>query len=59
MVDEAARCAHLRLRGLMTMPPRVDRPDDARPYFRRLREIRDDLVGAGIEPERLAELSRA
>ncbi|MCC6859166.1 MAG: YggS family pyridoxal phosphate-dependent enzyme [Bryobacterales bacterium] len=30
---------NLRLRGLMTMPPWFDDPEDARPYFRRLREL--------------------
>ncbi len=27
--------------GLMTIPPRVSRPDEARPFFRRMRSIRD------------------
>jgi pyridoxal phosphate enzyme (YggS family) len=27
------------IRGLMTMPPAVDDPEDSRPYFRRLREL--------------------
>jgi PLP dependent protein len=27
------------VRGLMTMPPAVDDPEDSRPYFRRLREL--------------------
>jgi PLP dependent protein len=27
------------VRGLMTMPPAVDKPEDSRPYFRRLREL--------------------
>jgi PLP dependent protein len=27
------------VRGLMTMPPPVDDPEDSRPYFRRLREL--------------------
>lgn len=31
--------AHLRLRGLMGMPPWSDDPEAARPYFRRLREL--------------------
>lgn len=30
--------------GLMAMAPRVDHPADARPYFRRLRELRDELA---------------
>jgi len=29
--------------GLMTMPPFAERPEDARPYFARLRELRDRL----------------
>jgi len=34
---------HLDLRGLMTIPPLLNTPEDVRPYFRRLREIRDAL----------------
>jgi hypothetical protein len=33
------RCEHLRLRGLMVMPPWSDDPEQARPYFRRCREL--------------------
>ncbi len=32
-------CAHLRLSGLMTMPPWNDDPEQTRPYFRRLAEL--------------------
>jgi pyridoxal phosphate enzyme (YggS family) len=31
--------------GLMTMPPFAERPDDARPHFARLRQLRDRLRG--------------
>lgn len=31
----------VEVRGLMTMPPLFENPEDARPYFRELREIRD------------------
>jgi PLP dependent protein len=34
---------HLELRGLMAIPPYFDDPEHARPYFRRLRELRDDV----------------
>jgi pyridoxal phosphate enzyme (YggS family) len=34
---------HLKLRGLMTVPPFFERAADARPYFRRLRELRETL----------------
>ncbi len=37
--DRVARLEGLRLRGLMTIPPIGVTPDDARPWFRRLREL--------------------
>ena len=47
----------LDLRGLMIVPPFPDHPEDSRPWFRRLRELRDALVREGIPADRLAELS--
>ncbi len=35
---------HLDVRGFMTVPPFAADPEEARPHFRRLREIRDDLA---------------
>jgi len=35
--------AGLQIRGLMTVAPQVSTPEEARPYFRRLRELRDRL----------------
>ena len=46
----------LEVRGLMMVPPYTDDPEDARPYFRRLRELRDECV-ATIEGLSLPELS--
>jgi pyridoxal phosphate enzyme (YggS family) len=46
-----------RLVGLMLLPPWTDNPEDARPWFRRLRELRDELAAAGVQPGRLRELS--
>ena len=37
----APRLEGLEYRGLMTVPPFTDDPEDARPYFCRLRELRD------------------
>ncbi|MBN1517539.1 YggS family pyridoxal phosphate-dependent enzyme [Candidatus Sumerlaeota bacterium] len=45
----------LRVRGLMTMAPYSDDPEDARPVFRGLRELRDQLRQKGLE--QLRELS--
>lgn len=36
------RCPRLTLEGFMTMAPFSENPEDARPYFRRLRELRDE-----------------
>ncbi len=45
----------VEVRGLMTVPPYSDDPEDARPYFRRLRELRDSAEAeVGIK---LPELS--
>ena len=38
-----AECENLELEGLMTVPPEAEDPEDVRPYFRMLRELRDDL----------------
>jgi PLP dependent protein len=40
----APRFGALEFRGLMTVPPFSDDADGARPYFRRLREIRDTIA---------------
>jgi PLP dependent protein len=47
----------LKLVGMMTMPPFFDDPDRARPYFARLRELRDKLMGSGILSPEMHELS--
>ena len=36
-----ARSLGVEVRGLMTMPPLADDPEESRPYFRRLRELAD------------------
>jgi len=57
IVDAADACVAAELVGLMLLPPAVEDPEDARPWFRRLRALRDDLLAAGAPPARLAELS--
>ena len=39
----APRLEGLDFRGLMTVPPFTDDPEGARPYFRKLRELRDAI----------------
>ena len=55
LVSIVAPLPGLDLRGLMTMPPYTDDPERARPFFRRLRELRDQLQNSGYA--NLRELS--
>ena len=53
----AVECRALQLRGLMTVPPIAEDPEDARRWFVELREIRDEMVARGLPAEALSELS--
>ena len=43
VAEEVATLPHLDLAGLMCIPPYLLEAERVRPYFRRLRELRDDL----------------
>jgi PLP dependent protein len=47
----------LEFRGLMTVPPFADDPEDARPYFRKLRELRNAIAARGLPAIRMDLLS--
>jgi hypothetical protein len=57
LFDAAVGCRAARVAGLMTLPPIPESPEDARPWFRRLREWRDQWLAGGVPPSMLAELS--
>jgi uncharacterized pyridoxal phosphate-containing UPF0001 family protein len=44
LAESVAGLANLDLLGLMTIPPFLDDPERVRPYFSKLRELREDLV---------------
>ncbi len=48
LADRVASLDGLRLRGLMTIPPRAHDPQDSRPYFEELAALRDDV--ASVHP---------
>jgi pyridoxal phosphate enzyme (YggS family) len=54
---EADHCPAVNVLGLMLLPPFAENPNDARPWFRRLRSERDRLADRGIPAPRLSELS--
>jgi len=57
LFEAASDCRAARVAGLMLLPPFTPDPEDARPYFRRLRELRDEFAGRGVAPDMLRELS--
>lgn len=57
LLMEISKMPHLRVVGLMTMPPWLSDPEEVRPYFRALRELRDRLRQARLVEGDLPELS--
>ncbi|MDP6582515.1 MAG: YggS family pyridoxal phosphate-dependent enzyme [Vicinamibacterales bacterium] len=57
IIDAADTCRSVEIRGLMVLPPWSQDPEAARAYFRRLRQLRDELCAAGPVRSRLDQLS--
>jgi hypothetical protein len=57
LVRALAGMENLSLQGLMTIPPYSEHPEDARPDYRRLRELRDGLAELGLPGMELPHLS--
>lgn len=57
LVAVTRECSRLRLMGLMTLPPFFDEAESVRPYFRRLRELRNELKAKGAFGDHPGELS--
>ncbi len=57
LLDAFADAPHVPCRGLMLMPPWDPDPEAARPLFRRLRQLRDELAGRQRDHVRLEHLS--
>jgi pyridoxal phosphate enzyme (YggS family) len=57
IVAVVRECARLELKGLMILPPFFEDAERVRPYFRKLRELRDQLSVAGHFEGRPGELS--
>jgi pyridoxal phosphate enzyme (YggS family) len=47
LVDYLRHCRRLSFEGLMILPPYFEEPGEVRPYFGRLRELRDRLAAGG------------
>ncbi|MGA2390105.1 MAG: YggS family pyridoxal phosphate-dependent enzyme [Candidatus Sulfotelmatobacter sp.] len=57
LLSAAPRLEALRFRGLMTVPPFADDPERARPYFRKLRELRDTIAARNLSAVSMDQLS--
>ena len=57
LLRSAQELRHLEFRGLMTIPPFSDDPQQARPYFRKLRELRDQITARRLPAVCMQELS--
>ena len=57
IADAALACEAVRLSGLMLLPPWSEDQEAARPWFVRLRELRDEWIAAGVPRDALRHLS--
>jgi PLP dependent protein len=48
---------NIQIRGLMTIPPYTENPQDGRPYFRKLRELRDTIANRRLQRVQMDVLS--
>lgn len=53
----APQLEHLEFRGLMAVPPFADDPQQSRPYFRKLRELRDQIAARKLPGVDMSTLS--
>lgn len=56
-VTTMAEFSHIGIRGLMAIPPQTDHPDSARPHFRKLNELAQQIAACRIPSVRMDELS--
>jgi PLP dependent protein len=57
LLRASERLTHISIQGLMTIPPFSPSPETARPYFRRLRELRDHIATKGFARVEMKTLS--
>lgn len=57
LIDALKKCERLKFDGLMTLPPFFEDAEHTRPFFRRLKEIRDDLAADGAFANGFGHLS--
>ncbi|KJS29064.1 MAG: hypothetical protein VR64_21790 [Desulfatitalea sp. BRH_c12] len=57
LLQELSTLRHIKVKGLMTLPPYFDQPEKARPAFAALRQLRDRIAACPIPNIEMRELS--
>jgi pyridoxal phosphate enzyme (YggS family) len=57
LIKGAAKLKNISIKGLMTMPPYSDIPEDSRPYFKKLRQLSESVAKENIPGVSMQELS--
>jgi PLP dependent protein len=57
LFEAAGACRAASVAGVMTLPPAPESPEDARPWFRALRDLREGWLASGVPASMLRELS--
>ena len=57
LIRQIAELEYLRVIGLMTMPPFFNDPERARPYFRHLKTLNQDIAAADLAGVEMTEIS--
>jgi pyridoxal phosphate enzyme (YggS family) len=57
LLQELPSLTSLRVRGLMCIPPHTDNPNGARPYFRKMRVLREQIVAMKLPSIQMTALS--
>jgi hypothetical protein len=57
LIREAAGLKHISIKGLMTIPPFLDNPEEVRPYFKKLRDLSARIAKENIPGVSMKELS--
>jgi hypothetical protein len=57
LIKQIALLPNLTIRGLMTMAPYSDNPENARPYFTALSKLKNDITAQSIPRVQMEELS--
>ena len=57
LARQAAQLPHVKIRGLMCLPPYCDDPEEVRPFFKQLRQLAEKIAALDIPGVAMEELS--